>query len=195
MADKLEQLIKQYLESRSNDRLERRENVNYPASIDLYRYLNDELEGAELERLLAFLKKNEEWQALVSRARQILSEEEGWKNENVPPDMIRKAQALMGSKTKSASCPHCGKPITPFKTPLSSQQWMNRAWLALTLGSLALSFVIHRYFIQCLVVTALAGMKCIVEMRATKTQILIYKALTATDGPEHHRLHHETSRL
>ena len=196
MADKIELLIKKYLEGQAKQLTGRRENVNYPSSLDLYHYLNEELEGAELERMLGFLKNNEEGQELVIRAREIMQDQDEWEKETVSPDMVKKAKALMSSNTKnSVPCPHCGKPITPFKKPPSSQKWTNFAWLVLAIGSLALSFVFHHYFIQFLVVTALAGMKYIVEMRASKTQILIYKALTGEHGPEQHRLHQHSSRL
>ena len=169
--------------------------MNYPTSVDLYRYLSDELEGPELEQMLGFLRHNEEGQELVVRARELMASEGDWMKESVPSDMVAQAKALMAPKNRSAACPHCGKPITPFKKPLSSQKWMNLVWLTLALGSLALSFVFHRYFIQFLVVTSLAGMKAIVEMRATKTQILIYKALNDAEGSDHHRLHQHSSRL
>ena len=187
--DKIELLIKKYLENQSNRLTGVRKNVNYPTPLDLYHYLNEELEGAELERMLGFLRNNEEGQQLVIRARQIMQSEGEWEKEKITPDMVHKAKALMDPKTKSVPCPHCGKPITPFKKPLSSQQWANFAWLVLALVSLGLSFIFRHYFIQFLVVTALAGMKCIVEMRATKTQILIYKALSDDKGSEKHRLH------
>ena len=109
-----------------------------------------------------------------------------------PADLIDKAKRLMPSSPKLA-CPHCGKPITPFKKPLSSQRWKNIFWLVSAAASFAMSFAMHRFFYQFLAATLLFGFKWIVEQRATKTQIMIYKALS--DNPEHQRLHRHSSRL
>ena len=195
MPDKIEQLIKQYLESSSGALSGQRENVNYPGITDLYRYLNDELAGGELERMLAFLRDNEEGQTLVRNARRLMQSEGGWENETIHPDDLRRARSLMSGPSKNALCPHCGKPITAVKKPLSAQRWTNLAWLTLAVGAFALSFVFRRTFMQFLVVTVLAGVKGLVEMRATKTQILIYKALSEEHDSQQHRLHQHSPRL
>ena len=195
MADKMEQLIKQYLETSSQAVSGKREEVAYPSSSELYRYLNDELAGAELERMLAFLRHDEEGQILVKNARRLMQSKGGWETEPVPSAELHRAKSLMKAPSKSALCPHCGKPITAFKKPLSAQRWLNLAWMALALGAFALSFVFRRYFMQFLALTVLAGVKALLEMRATKTQILIYKALSEDDDSQQHRLHQHSSRL
>ena len=195
MADNIEQLLKQYLERSAGAVSERRENVNYPDTGDLYRYLNDELTGTELERMLAFLRDNEEGQTLVKNARRLMQSDGGWENENLDPKDIHRAGSLMSGTSQSALCPHCGKPVTSFKKPLSAQRWANLAWLALALAAFALSFIFRRYFMQFLVVTVLAGVKALVELRATKTQILIYKALSDEQDSHQQRLHQHSSRL
>ena len=195
MVDKLESLIKQFLENRPNPVSGRRPDADYPTPLDLFRYVSDQLAGSELERMLSFLRHNEGAQELVVRAREIVQNDEDWSREPVPPEWIAYAKALAGPKSRDAACPHCGKRITPFKKPLKSQRGQNLAWLVLAGAGLALSFIFPHYFIQSLVVTALAGVKCIVEMRATKTQILIYKALSADEGPEHQRLHPHVTHL
>ena len=161
--------------------------MNYPTSSDLYQYLNDELSGAELERMLIYLRDNAEGQALVSRARRLMKSEGGWENEKPEVLSIDRARSLMPDHTQKARCPHCGKPITPFKRPLGSQRWMNLAWMLVALASFALSFVFRRYFMQFLAVTVLAGVQGLVELRATKTQILIYKALQKEDSGKIHQ--------
>jgi hypothetical protein len=65
----------------------------------------------------------------------------------------------------------------------------------LALISFGLSFVVRHYFMQFLAVTLLAGVKAIVDWRSAKTQILIYRALSAEPGPEQHRLHQHSSHL
>ena len=188
MPDKIDELIKQYLESSAGSTTGKRGNVNYPTSSDLYQYLNDELTGAELERMLVFLKTSPEAQALVIRARRLMKRDGGWENEKVASRDIDRARSLMGGGSKKAACPHCGKPITAFKKPLNSQKWTNLAWVLAAAASFALSFVFRRYFMQFLVVTVLAGVKALVELRATKTQILIYKSLSNEDKSQQ-RLH------
>ena len=190
-SDKLEQWIEDYLESRPGGQ---RQNPNAPSSWDLYRYLNDELEGAELERVLAFLKDNAEGQDLVTRARELMQSEGGWENEAVPSESVKKVKALMRGGKKT-SCPHCGGPITPFKKPLKAQAWAVAGWLILATAAFVLSFFVRRYFMQFLAAAVLAGVKAIVELRAAKTQILIYKALSDTTGGTEHRLHHHSTRL
>ena len=191
MNDKIERLIKNYLEKQPRP-AGQRQLPHYPEPLELYRYLTDELQGGELEKMLNFLRNNEEGQVLVRSAREIMEKESGWEKESVPPDWIKVAKK-MGAKSQNTVCPHCGKPFTPFKKPLASQKWMNLAWLVLAAASFALSFVFRRYFMQFLVASTLAGIKAIVELRATKTHILIYKALS--DEPSQYRLQDHSSRL
>lgn len=127
--------------------------------------------------------------SLEKQAREITGAQGEWEKESVPPDWIASAKAL-GARQKSASCPHCGKPITAFKKPLTAQKWTNFLWLSLASASFGLSFVFRGYFMQFLLVAMLAGIKAIVELRATKTQILIYKALSEEQDPTKHRLQH-----
>ena len=181
--DSLEKLIKQYLEKHSGAGIGEREHVLYPTSEDLFRYLEDELQGAELERMLLFLRKDAEAQTLVLKARELLQREAESENRPVPPELVERAKSLMTSPDKSAACPHCGKPITPFKKPLRIQKWTNLFWMLVMAVSFTLSFVFRRYYMQCLAVSLLAGFKWALEMRATKTQILVYKALS--EGSEH----------
>lgn len=188
MTDKIDVLIKSYLESRTPGVSGQREGVIYPSCEVLYAYLTDELQGPELEKILIFLRNNPEAQQLVSKAREIMESQSGWENEKVPKALLDRAKGLMKQTNVAGSCPHCGKPITPFKKPLWSQRWKNILWLALGAGSFALSFVVHAYFYQFLTATLFFGFKWIVEQRATKTQIMIYKALADDSEPTHSRV-------
>ena len=192
--DKIDALIKNYFEKQSTGVSGHREDALYPDTGVLLAYLDGKLHGEEQERMLVFLRNNADAQELVSRARELVGSERGWEGEKVPADLMEKAKALMRPKSAGA-CPHCGKAITPFKKPLAVQRWANLAWLLLAAGSFGGSFAFPRYFMQFLVVTVLAGVKGIAEMRATKTQILIYKALSEDPASEQHRLHHHSSRL
>ena len=100
--------------------------------------------------------------------------------EAVPGRVVRAAQALM-KKNEPPLCPHCRKPITPFKAPVGRQQLFSVLWLALAAGSFLLSFRFHSYFLQFLALALFFGTKWAVDRRAMKTQILIYKALKETE--------------
>ena len=213
MTDKIEFLIKNYLENRKTSVSGQREDAIYPSPEVLYDYLTDELKGPELERMLAFLRNNSEAQQLISKSREIMDSESGWENEKVPQALLNQAKSLMRprslrsrhsaaalkallrQKNAAGVCPHCGKLITPFKRPLHSQQWKNVLWFGLAVLSFALSFVLRRFFYQFLAATLLFGFKWIVEQRATKTQIMIYKALSDDTGSERNRLHEHSPRL
>ena len=120
----------------------------------------------------------------------------------VPPGLVQKAKDLMpaapaspaGRRPGVGKCPHCGKSVTPFKEGGTPPPW-NWLWFALAGAALALSFVFKLYFMQFLVLTLLLGFKGIVDQRARKTQILIYKALSGEEGGQRHRLHQHTTRL
>ena len=194
MTDKLEQWLQRYLESRPGS-FRAAGGEDYPSALELYRYLNDELQGTSLERMLDFLKGNPEGQRLVLRARELMQDNSGWEKENVPTALLGQAKSLTGASGRSLVCPHCGKRVTPFKKPLKEQTAVAACFGALALGSLGLSFIFHHIYMQFLAVSVLAGIKAIVEMRVAKTQILIYKALSDGSGDREHRLHEHSSRL
>ena len=193
--DKIDALIKGYYENRKSRVSGRREEGLYPTTEILVDYLSDKLDGLALERMLDFLKNDADAQALVSKARELMDNEGGWENENVPVALTDRAKGLMPAKNAGGACPHCGKAITPFKKPLRAQKWANLLWFFLALGAFALSFKFQHHFMQFLTVAALAGVKGIVEMRSTRTQIMIYKALSDDSAPEQDRLHQHSSRL
>ena len=116
-------------------------------------------------------------------------------NREVPTELVQQAKDLIPAARPGAVCPHCGKPVTPFKRSPKAQKAWNALWLIASAGSFALSFAFPRYFFQLLVATLLCGVKWIVENRVMKTQILIYKALSEGEGPEQSRLHRHASRL
>ena len=113
--------------------------------------------------------------------------------EKVPEAALRKAKDLMKG---GMVCPHCGKPITPFKKPLTRQMLWNGLWLGLAVTMFLASFLFRPYFFQFLVLTLLFGFKWILERRSMKTQILIYKALQEEGGGSRLKdLHQHASRL
>jgi hypothetical protein len=111
----------------------------------------------------------------------------------VPRTLKHRVKGFFKDKHR-ADCPHCGKPITPFKKPVKRLALTSLLWLGLSLLGFGLSFVFPHYFMQCLALGVLAGAKWIVDQRALKTQILIYKALQEEKEtvPERHGLEHHS---
>ena len=162
-------------------------SAEYPSIEDLCRFIHDELDSVELERILNYLKIHPEDQELVAQARGLLSRMQEADSQSAPAVAVRRAQGLMG-QTTTLKCPHCGKPITPFKQPFKRQWLWNGLWLMLAILSFSLSFFVPRYFFQCLAAALLFGIKWIVEHRAQKTKILIYKALQREEYQSLHRI-------
>lgn len=188
--DKTETMLKEYLEKeRSRTGLGRRPGA-YPEAHDLAAFIEDKLKGAELERMLDHLRDHRQDAELVLAARRLMAGSSESEGTQVPAEFVARAKSLMPGRT--AACPHCGKPITPFKKPPARQRWLNALWLAGMTVSFALSFVFPARFYQCLAAALLFGIKWIVDQKATRTQILIYKALE--DGEKSH-LHRGDSRL
>ena len=106
----------------------------------------------------------------------------------VPADLVQSAKDLVAA-VPSAPCPHCGKPITPFKRkPQGLWVW---GWLFAAALSFGLSFAFPRRFMQFLALALFCGIKWAVDWRALKTKMIIFKALSE----EPSRLHEHESRL
>jgi hypothetical protein len=156
---------------------------------DCYRYLAAEMEDAELERFLTALRSDraaQETLAAVTRAEGSASA--------APASLRRKAKSLW--RAPKALCPHCGKSVTALKKPLGPQATQLAICVFGFAASFVLSFVFPRYFMQFLLLAGLCGFKAIVDLKAVKTQILVYKALSET--PMRHdggSLHNHPGRL
>lgn len=190
--DKIELLLNKYLRDKSLLTGGQARGA-VPDAEDFALYCQDRLEGEALERMRGYLVANRWAQDMVLEMRRLTDEE--LLEKEIPGGLAEKAKRLVKGPAQSAPCPHCGKPITPFRRPITRQKWINLFWLLLMIGSFALSFVFRRYFMQFLVVTVLTGFRWIVEMRASKTQIMIYRALSDDSGSERHRLHQHSSHL
>ena len=105
-------------------------------------------------------------------------------NENVPQDLLAKAKAIFPGRAERLSCPHCGKGITPFKDPLTKQKRKNALWMFLAVASFGGSFLAPRYFFQFLAAFLFFSFRWIVDQRATKTQIFVYKTLTDRESTQ-----------
>ncbi|GEM_PF-2676954 len=93
-----------------------------------------------------------------------------------PAGAVARARALF-PVAAPLSCPHCSRPITPFRKPIARQKLWGALWFGIAAAAFALSFAVPRYFVQCLVVALLAGIKGIMDAKTVKTQVLVYKAL------------------
>ena len=173
-----------------------RQKAEYPSTEDFYLFITDQLGGEALDKMVSHLKNHPADQTLVLKARNLLSNEKAAEEGKVPYTAIQRAKSLMGGKA-GLTCPHCGKPITPFNKPARNQFLWNVVWLFSGVIAFALSFVFRQYFLQFLVLTLLFGVKWMVDQKAAKTQILIYKALKEEErGANHSRdLHRTSSRL
>ena len=178
--DSIDDKLKEYLE-KERQRLGRGQRDLCPPTEDFYQFIMDELKGERLEKMLGHLRNCAEDQELVIKTRRLLGEEAAAQGQKVPPGLIQATKDLF-RKTARLSCPHCGKAITPFKKSPQKQSWLNWAWLSLAVASFLLSFVFRRYFFQCLVLALLFGVKWIVDQKAARTRILIYKALKEGEG-------------
>ncbi len=128
-----------------------------------------------------------------SKIKSYLSDAE---NENVSPELVAQVKALFPGAGRFA-CPHCGKSITPFKSPLATQKIKNILWAFLALTSFTGSFLAPRYFFQFLAAFLFFGFRWVVDQRATKTQIFVYKTLKDAEPSQvrDRDLHHPQSHL
>lgn len=181
----LDSVLKDFLARRRNPPGGTRLEAEYPTSQDFHRFIMNEMNEAEEKKMLNHLKEYPEDQALVTQARQLIDQMAEADSQTVPSKTIRRAKALFGKENR-VQCPHCGKSITPFKQPPRLQLFWGALWLGLGLASFSLSFVFPGYFFQFLVAALLFGIKWIVDQKARKTQVLIYRALRE-DGGEGHK--------
>ena len=141
-------------------------------------------------------KELKEYLGNAAKTRKIYEQSAHAEGEKVPQELIRKVKNLMNA-TRRVSCPHCGKGITPFKKPIAKQFFWNIIWLSGAAAAFAFSFVFRRFFLQFLVAALLFGVKWIVDQKAARTQILIYKALKENQEtlPKSRDLHQPESHL
>ncbi|MBI3253082.1 MAG: hypothetical protein HYZ52_07255 [Candidatus Omnitrophica bacterium] len=91
--------------------------------------------------------------------------------EKIPRELVEAAKRLGGRK------------------PAARRRLSNFLWAGFSVVMFAFSFLFRRYFLQCLALAVVSGIKWIVDQRVTKTQIMIYKALeTEEKEGERHRL-------
>ena len=145
----------------------------------------------ELEKEISdFIAKDR----LVKTVRKLLPKTDESQNEKVPVTLLEKVRSRLPGGP-SALCPHCRRPITPFKKPLSRQKWFNGLWFLAGCVLLGVSFFHKHFFMQWVVLGALCIAKWIVDQKSTKTQIMIYKALSEDAQEKTRHLHRVESNL
>ena len=179
--DKLDKQILEYLEREAANLKGEARISEAPSTEEYCQFLHEELEGEALKKILQYLRNNPAAQKMIAQARRLVSQEKEANMPWPPADWVKKAKDLM-PKNMDISCPHCGKGITPFKKPAKKQNLFNWLWLALCVTAFSISFIYRHYFFQCLAAAVLFGIKAIIDLKSTKTQILIYKALKEEEG-------------
>lgn len=186
--DAIEKEIRRYFSTSRAQALGRRPAAGYPDETDIYRFLTDRLSGAELERMLEHLKLHEDDRRFVARTRELLAETAQAEREEVPAELISRVRAA-APRSGAVACPHCRGAITPFKRPLGRQKLYLALWLAAGAVFFGVSFLVPRYFVQWTVLGALCLVKCIVDAKAVRTQIIVYKALSEASEAKTRHLH------
>ena len=160
--DRTTAAIKAYCE-RSSFKLGSAERPgSYPTAETLAAFVDDRLNGAELERMLAYLGTNPDAQTLVIRIRELLATQHESLGQAVPPAVLDRAKSL-------------GSGISGRRKPPQRPYWM--VWLLLAIAAFAGSFLVPGRYVQFVAAGVLFGVKAIVDQKAAKTQIFIYKAL------------------
>src|SRR3989338_1098015 len=183
--DELDKQIKSYFQSEM-PALSTRGHGTPPTAEEFYLFIMDRLDGKAMSAFLAYLRGNSDAQRMVREARKLLETENSSERQMVPQDWMERVKALNLGHS-SALCPHCRKPITPFRRPIGKQKLQSALWLLSSTTAFLASFYFHRYFYQCLALALFCGIKWIMDRRAIKSQILIYKALKDDNESAHTR--------
>src|SRR3989344_5345057 len=108
--DKIDLALKDFLEKGKFVKTRTTLSAETPSTEDLCRFIRDELETIELERILNHLKTHPEDEVLVTQARELLSRLQEADSQKAPAAAVARAQGLMGH-IPTLKCPHCGKLI------------------------------------------------------------------------------------
>lgn len=151
--DKEDQLLREYLKSK---RESQSLDSKAPSVEQYYRYLTGETNESETLWMEQYLVAHKEAQNLILHARELLEKRENSDKSRVPSELLNSVK----------------KPSKASK----SASWAV-FYYSLSGISFILSFLVHRYYMQFLVLALLFGLKAILDQRAHRTQVLVYKAL------------------
>ncbi|GEM_PF-1228034 len=195
--DELDRLIKEFLE---RSQAARSRSAASPDAEDYHLYLAGAMEGEALDRMLEHLREDEEARRLILRARELLENSGEALRERVPDRSLAQAKGLYtpsrSGSGPSPRCPHCGGAITPFKGSPAQGRLRAALWLTAAAAAFAASFFVPRYFLQFLALALLFGIRWALDARASRTRVLIYKALQeGAPGAERDHLHRASGHL
>ncbi len=193
--DPIEQEIKSFVvQKRLSEGLGRRPTADYPTEQDFYRFVTDQMRDPELAKMLDHLTRHPADQDVAASARKLLTRMSEADTQTVPKDLLARVRSRIPA-SGSVLCPHCQKPFTPFKKPLARQRLLNVLWAAAGISFFFVSFLDRGHFVQWSALGALCLMKWIVDSKNTKTQILVYKALSESAADKTLHLHRTESHL
>ncbi len=166
--DNIDQIVKQYMSRRSTAGADR--GVFVPDQELWHGFFDNSLPEQELAQMTVYLLKDREAREFALKTRRILAEAASATN-SAPKAWVDETKKSLSSKLAK-----------PKKKQI---YWL---WYALSIAAFALSFLMPRYYMQFLVLTALAGIKGIVDQRQAKMQILIYQVLESGKTVDSNRL-------
>jgi hypothetical protein len=167
--DALDRKMKEWVAAQYESRkIKSRARAFCPSTEDFYRFVTNDLEGDALQRMVDYLRQNPEDQDFVVQAREVLKNQGEAEGEKVPERWIDRAR----------------HPRVPFQKTSAAQKKRLGIYLVCSVVFFLASFLVRRYFVQCLVLSLLSGILWVVERRAFKTQVLIYKSLAENSDSE-----------
>ncbi len=155
--DNIDKLLKNYMTNKNSSGASR--DVFVPDEALWHRFFDHSLTDDESDQMSAYLLRDKDAREFALKTRKILGES-GSVATQAPKDWVVAAK-------KAATA----KAMKPKKKNLYL------VWYGVAVVAFCLSFLVPRYYMQFLVLTALAGIKAIADQRQAKMQILIYQAL------------------
>lgn len=138
---------------------------------DVLRFVSGEMPAEELERFLERLSQDPDARDAVRIAREAAVVDPA----RIPSKLLERAKAL--------------------RPGVSARRRFVWAWLAAAAISFAGSFAFPRWFLQFLALALFFGIKWIVEERAARSQVLLFKALSEEGQASDKRLQNRNPRL
>lgn len=160
--DSVEKLIERHLKEKTAA-----DDAIYGAH-DYYRYVAGEMKDGEEAAFVRYLASNKDAQDVVLMAQALLRE-----TPKAYPQVPLEWKKGVQKKTVPAGWP--------------GQFWAG-VWFFLMFVMFTLSFMVHRYFMQFLAAALLCGIKAMLDYKAAKTQILIYKAMESGERSPQSRI-------
>ena len=138
--------------------------------VEVARFLEGQLTGERLAAVLRALQADATLRDCVRMSAGLTDQADAAGSEVVPAGWMTEMKALV-------------KPVGGSGCRVCAQRRMkdtaSALWLLLAVGSFGLSFAFSHYFIQWVVLAAFFGFKWVMDRKAARTQVMIYKALSS----------------